>query len=656
MPETHYIEIDEEIISAVSRLRKSGSAENIFVFPKRSLILQSIINLKLLGREAEKLGKKVIVMTQDEQGMRLAEKAGLRTEEYQDSAFRESRQEAAARFTVRHGESIPMPAPVEPHDGLRRSSEIGSASFYGDASIAPSHAHQPLPSPAASPLPPVSEKRPQTLRVRNMTPPLQTSLNSVRSAESSAAVTAPRSRELVPPQLATASPTLRRELPKNDPQQAEAVRKEKLRRLFEGRGAAQANPGISAIRPANPEPPIVAAKRPNAAVSLKGSRGPWLWSMFGALLFLGIFIGGYLYLRPEAIVAIEPQSVTQSVKLSLVGAVEGVSGSNMVPARYVEEEKTIRFSREATGKDLGSAAKASGTITISNAFSEASQPLVATTRFETPDGKLYRLVEGVTVPGAKTEDGKTLPGKIDARVMADQAGTKYNLSSGTFTIPGFKGGPKYDKITAEAKGAFSGGSNDASGAKLSVSQSDLDMAKAAASDEAKKAVISSLSGGLKEGEAALEPSFQVALLGTPVAPAVGSGAEMFEYEARFQVKGFVISESAVREIIDREKTESGGVVLRPYRYSVSYGAVLANFETRRVDFTVESKVLFRAPLNDAALKSGLLGLDEEGIRSYLAEHPDIKRLQVEFKPKVFIATIPDDPERVRVNIIESENE
>ncbi len=84
MPETHYIEIDEEIISAVSRLRKSGDPENIFVFPKRSLILQSIINLKLLGREAEKLGKKVIVMTQDEQGMRLAEKAGLRTEEYQD--------------------------------------------------------------------------------------------------------------------------------------------------------------------------------------------------------------------------------------------------------------------------------------------------------------------------------------------------------------------------------------------------------------------------------------------------------------------------------------------------------------------------------------------------------------------------------------------
>ncbi len=644
MPETHYIEIDEEIISTVSRLRKSGDSENIFVFPKRSLILQSIINLKLLAREAEKLGKKVIVMTQDEQGMRLAEKAGLRVQEYQDAAFREGRQDAAARFTVRHGESIPMPAPTDTHDGLRRSSEIGSSSFYGDAAISSKPAAESRPlTPLASTVP-VPEKRSQTLRVRNMTPPLQTSLNSLRDA--SPAQPAPAMTPVPMPR-----PVLRRETPSSSagqPLSPEAMRKEKLRRLFEGRSAEKSTPPASGMPPARASRPVV--PRDTSAHSA------WLWSGIGTLLFLGIVVGGYFYLRPEAIVAIEPQSATQSVKLSLVASVDGSAGSNAVAARYVEEEKTIRLSREATGKDLGNAAKASGTITISNAFSEASQPLVATTRFETTDGKLYRLVEGVTVPGAKTEDGKTVPGKIDARVMADQSGTKYNLASGTFTIPGFKGGPKYDKITAEVKGALTGGSDDASGAKLSVSQSDLDAAKTAASEEAKKAVIAGLDSGLKDGEVALEPSFQVALLGTPSAPTAGTGAEAFEYEARFQVKGFIISEAAVRQIVDKEKAESSGVVLRPYHYEVNYGAVLANFETKRVDFTVESKVLFHAPLNDATLKSGLLGLDEDGIRAYLAEHPEIKRLQVEFKPKVFIATIPDDPERVRVNILEPDNQ
>lgn len=644
MPETHYIEIDEEIISAVSRLRKSSDPENIFVFPKRSLILQSIINLKLLEREAEKLGKKVIVMTQDEQGMRLAEKAGLRTREYQDAAFREGRQETAARFTVRHGESIPMPVTVEKHDRLRRSSEIGSASFYNDSSITT----PPLPS-VATPLPPISEKRQQTLRVRNMTPSMQTSLNSARDAQS---------QQSSPSQPVASPSSLTATSLQNDPAQVAIVRKEKLRRLFEGRSAGRNTAGAPVARPAIQQESAMSAMSKHSRTSADAgrARGPWLWLVLGAILFLGILVGGYFSLRPEAIVIVEPQSATQSVKLSLVGSVDGTSGSNIVMAHYVEEEKTIRFSREATGKDLGSAAKAVGTITISNAFSEASQPLVATTRFETADGKLYRLVDGVTVPGARVEDGKTTSGKIEARVIADQAGAKYNLASGTFSIPGFKGGPKYEKITAEVKMAFAGGGDDTSDAKLSVSQSDLDLAKAAAIEEAKKTVIGSLSDTLKNGEVALGPSFQAALIGTPVAPAVGAGAETFEYEARFQVKGFVISEATVRGIIDQEKTESSGVVLRPYRYSVNYGAVLANFETKRVDFTVESKVLFRAPLDSTVLKSGLLGLDEDGIRSYLAEHPEIKRLQVEFKPKIFIATIPDDPERVTVNILESDTE
>lgn len=55
MRETHYIDIDEEIISAVGRLRRSSQLENIFIFPKRALILQSIVNLRLLEREAKKI-------------------------------------------------------------------------------------------------------------------------------------------------------------------------------------------------------------------------------------------------------------------------------------------------------------------------------------------------------------------------------------------------------------------------------------------------------------------------------------------------------------------------------------------------------------------------------------------------------------------------
>jgi nicotinamide mononucleotide adenylyltransferase len=52
MAQTFFIDSDEEIISVIGYLRKSPEAENYFVFPKRSLVLQSAVNLRLFQREA----------------------------------------------------------------------------------------------------------------------------------------------------------------------------------------------------------------------------------------------------------------------------------------------------------------------------------------------------------------------------------------------------------------------------------------------------------------------------------------------------------------------------------------------------------------------------------------------------------------------------
>ncbi len=638
MPETHYIEIDEEIISTVSRLRRSNQQENVFVLPKRALILQSIINLKLLQREAEKLGKSVTIMTQDEQGMRLAEKAGLRVQEYQDTLLRQHRSEASARFTVRHGESIPMPESTIGTGGIKRSSEIGSADFYGEAQkpVVPERPVE-LPSARTQSITPLVQAR-QTLRVRNASPPVLTALNSLQSTKPLPVAVpriqpSPRVMQTLPPAIV-----------QNADEQMAVARKEKVRRLFEGstRGGKPTQGLIDRVPTSVP---------PSHSIRPSGAWKMWRTIVLAVGLLAGAVWTGYFFLRPQAIVAFEPQTATQSVKLSLVGMVGGEKPA--VPIRYVEEEKTIRLSREATGQSAGSGTKSSGTISITNAFSEVSQSLVATTRFELPDGRIYRLVNGVTVPGMKTEDGKTVPGKVEARVIAESAGTKYNISTGTFTIPGFKGGPKFEKITAEVKGTFTGGSDGAAAAGRMASEADLEKAKIAASEVALQAVTDELSKTVRSGETVLKPSFQVSLIGTPSSSTDRLGTEgAFDYEARFQVRGFVIDESVVRDIIDRETTESGGVVLRPYRYTVQYGAVLSNFDARRVDMTVESKVLFRASLETEAVKQGLLGKDEAGIRTYLADHPEIKRLQVEFKPKVFIATIPEDPTRVTVNLLE----
>lgn len=78
----------------------------------------------------------------------------------------------------------------------------------------------------------------------------------------------------------------------------------------------------------------------------------------------------------------------------------------------------------ATGQNANVNSKAQGTITIYNDYSAAPQELVATTRFVTPDGKIFRIVNTVTVPGATVAaNGTITPSSIDTPIIADQGGS-----------------------------------------------------------------------------------------------------------------------------------------------------------------------------------------------------------------------------------------
>lgn len=115
--------------------------------------------------------------------------------------------------------------------------------------------------------------------------------------------------------------------------------------------------------------------------------------------------------------------------------------------------------------------KASGEITIYNNYSESSQVLIKNTRFQTADGKVFRIGDSITVPG---KSGST-PGSIKVKVSADSYGADYNIGPSDFTIPGFKGTARYEGFYAKSSSPMTGG---ASGMIQIVSQSDIENANA----------------------------------------------------------------------------------------------------------------------------------------------------------------------------------
>ncbi len=685
MREIHYIDIDEEIISAVGRLRKSGQSENVFIFPKRALILQSIVNLRLLEREAKKLGKQIIVVSQDEAGRKLAEKAGLVVEEYQDQSLQEARAKETARFTVEHADgSIPLPEKSALTEARQHSSNIGSESFFSSGAIPATNGiiSEKIPSPAPlvsittpprNHLPVAGLDSHKKLHVRDVTPGQLTALNSKRRSIptrafpetsfsqnlQSAFPQETTQRPAGKPQqgLSVMSPQAQRSSSRQSLEPDQSNGKGKLARFMEAKQAAMP---YSLATPAGNS--MIERKQqtfsqiPSHATS--GQRHvTWAWLFLGSLVLVSGVGLGLFVLFPEAIVTLEPQTAEQIIRFQGAVVTDGNMGQNTFSGRVATLERSVQVSEEATGTATGDNVKARGKIKIYNDFSKDTQPLVATTRFETKDGKLFRLLEGVTVPGVTETGGKRERGMVEATVVADQAGAEYNINATTFTIPGFKGGPKYEKFTAESMQAFTGGGNDntPSGQRV-VSGDDLNRAKAKALEEVKRIALEEFGTSLKEGETVLIDSLLLTERPGATTPTLGAIQASFSYEARFEAKAFIINETSVRERIAKERVTTEGVTLTPREYDVRYTALLPKYDVGKIDMTVESTVIFQAAIDQEKIKSVLLGQDEAGMRTFLENHPEVERLQVEFHPQLLVSTIPKQASRVTVEIVPSGEE
>lgn len=77
MKKVIYIEADEEITSVISRIKRTKEPKIALVVPKGSIILGSIVNLKMLKRHEKKHGKEISIITTDRTGRHLASQVGF---------------------------------------------------------------------------------------------------------------------------------------------------------------------------------------------------------------------------------------------------------------------------------------------------------------------------------------------------------------------------------------------------------------------------------------------------------------------------------------------------------------------------------------------------------------------------------------------------
>lgn len=77
MEEIIYLEPDEEITSVIDKIKNTKGSSIGLVVPRNATILQSVVNLKLISKEAVTLGKQIAIVTADKIGRNLAAQVGL---------------------------------------------------------------------------------------------------------------------------------------------------------------------------------------------------------------------------------------------------------------------------------------------------------------------------------------------------------------------------------------------------------------------------------------------------------------------------------------------------------------------------------------------------------------------------------------------------
>ncbi len=319
--------------------------------------------------------------------------------------------------------------------------------------------------------------------------------------------------------------------------------------------------------------------------------------------------------------------------------------SNTIPAQIFTDAKNTTQSFHGSSVQQVSQ-KAQGTITIYNAYSAAPQELVATTRFLTPDGKIFRITRNVIVPGETMVSGKLTPSSIDAPIIADQAGPNYNVGPvAKLTIPGFQNDPGreagfYGVITASTTGGFIG---------QRATPTALDIANAKASTTAilQASLQSGFSGTYPNNFKILDGATQIKITSLTVNTSTDAAGDFTVFgNATLQAIGF--DESALKNyLLSLAQSQEASSTFKTI--NLSYSNVAANFTTGQVAFALSAQGTLEPAFSSAEFTTSIEGQSIASARSDIAALPQLADGEISMWPS-WLWNIPSNPAKIHITV------
>ncbi len=349
----------------------------------------------------------------------------------------------------------------------------------------------------------------------------------------------------------------------------------------------------------------------------------------------------------KAQVMIKPSDQPLDIRINVFASdnIPAINPTTMaIPGQVFNIQKTVSQEFPATGH-VDVAQKARGTITAYNEQATA-QPLIATTRFESADHHIFHTLATVTIPAAKTVNGKLLPGSVEIQVIADKAGPEYNVPVGLFTVPAFKekgDTVKYQKVYGQSTSPMHSGANGQSTVMTEENLSAAKQALAAKLNADIQEELTSQIDGLKIINSSQVNIGQVSTTGPEV------GKDTFTGNLAGVLKTVGFKESDLYDLISQYVDTRNNSTIIPDKLKLEYEDVQWDDTKNGLKFTVHVSGPAFAKIDQKRIVANLLGKNDTEIKAYLGGVSGIAEAKVLLSP-FWVRSVPKSEDRVKVDL------
>lgn len=361
-----------------------------------------------------------------------------------------------------------------------------------------------------------------------------------------------------------------------------------------------------------------------------------LWLALGSILGVIALAFGVSTVFHGATLTLVPRTLATPISIEL--SAKKTAGVGELPFQVITVKQSASETVKANGEKQVDK-KASGTIIIYNNYSTASQRLIKNTRFSTPEGLIYRISDSVTVPGKKG----TVPGSVEAVVTADASGESYNVGLKDFTIPGFKGDPRYTAFYARSKTPLSGGF---SGIQKVIADADRAKAKTSIQSKLTADLMKLAPGQVANDQILFDKAVRIDF--TQLPEEANGDSVILKEEGTLSLIVFnkeALSSSIANEQIGEYRGEPILVTNLDKLLFTPKGDFRPSVDS--VSFTLSGNATFEWLYDELILKQGLAGKPRAEIPAVLSKYPMIEKADISIRP-FWLRKFPTSLDRITI--------